>query len=466
EKVVVEYEPLPHILTLRQALAEKSFHNEPNFIRRGDCDDALANAPSTLEGEFELGGQEHFYLETQAAWAEHGEDGSMLVVSSTQHPSEVQSVVARVLNIPASKVVVQSPRMGGGFGGKETQAATPAALAALAAHHTGRPVRVRWNRDQDMILTGHRHPFLARFRAGFDKQGRLLAAKIYLFSNGGWSLDLSQAVTDRALFHLDNAYYIPAVEFRGQVAKTNLSSNTAFRGFGGPRNAGHGRNSGPHRAPAGADAGSCPRAESLSRQRRNEHDALRPGNRGQPPPNNLARVEADGPPGAAAEGNCELEREKPAPQTRHRHDPGEVRHQLHRHASEPGGRFGADLPGRLRAGEPRRHRDGPGYSHQHRRDCREGTGREAGANPRDADQHGQSAEYVRDGGVGGHGHERGGGEERLQEFEGTTRSRSSRRESAHFEKQSEPAHAGCYGHGFRGRVRFPSQASRNKNSVR
>ena len=235
EKVVVEYEPLPHILTLRQALAEKSFHNEPNFIRRGNCDTALASAPSTLEGEFELGGQEHFYLETQAAWAERGEDGSMFVVSSTQHPSEVQAVVAHVLHLPANKVVVQVPRMGGGFGGKETQAATPAALAALAAHHTGRPVRVRFNRDQDMALTGHRHPFLAKFKVGFDENGLLRAAKIHLWSNGGWAQDLSQAVTDRALFHLDNAYFIPAVEFRGQVAKTNLSSNTAFRGFGGPQ---------------------------------------------------------------------------------------------------------------------------------------------------------------------------------------------------------------------------------------
>src|SRR5712664_4763010 len=125
--------------------------------------------------------------------------------------------------------------MGGGFGGKETQAAFPAALAALAARHTGRPVRVRLDRDQDMTITGHRHPFLAKFKAGFDAQGRLLAARIHLYSNGGWALDLSQAVTDRALFHLDNAYYIPSVEFRGQVAKTNLSSNTAFRGFGGPQ---------------------------------------------------------------------------------------------------------------------------------------------------------------------------------------------------------------------------------------
>ncbi len=234
-KVEVAYEPLSPVLTLKQAIESGSFHNEPNFIRRGDCDQALKAAPLTLEGSFELGGQEHFYLETQAAWAEGGENGSMLVVSSTQHPSEVQSIVARVLNVPANMVVVRSPRMGGGFGGKETQAATPAALAALAAQHTGRPVRVRWNRDQDMILTGHRHPFLARFQAGFDQQGRLLGTKIHLVSNGGWSLDMSQAITDRALFHLDNAYYIPAVEFRGQAAKTNLSSNTAFRGFGGPQ---------------------------------------------------------------------------------------------------------------------------------------------------------------------------------------------------------------------------------------
>ncbi len=235
EKVVVEYEPLPPVLTLRDAVAKNSAHNEPNFIRRGNCDEVLRAAPLSFEGEFELGGQEHFYLETQAALAEPGEDGSVFVVSSTQHPSEVQQVIGHVLRLPANKVVVQSPRMGGGFGGKETQAATPAALAALAAHHTGQPVRVRFNRDQDMAITGHRHPFFARFKIGFDKAGLLLAAKIHLWSNGGWAIDLSQAVTDRALFHLDNSYYIPAVEFRGQVAKTNLSSNTAFRGFGGPQ---------------------------------------------------------------------------------------------------------------------------------------------------------------------------------------------------------------------------------------
>jgi xanthine dehydrogenase large subunit len=235
ERIVVEYQPLPAILHLREAVEKNSFHNDPNFIRRGRTAEALARAPYKLNGEFELGGQEHFYLETQAAFAEPGEDGTMLVTSSTQHPSEVQSAIAHVLNVSASSVVVQCPRLGGGFGGKETQAAMPAALAALGAHKTGRPVRVRWNRDQDMMLTGHRHPFLARFKVGFDKSGRLRAARIHIYSNGGWALDLSQAVTDRALFHLDNGYYIPSVEFRGQVARTHLSSNTAFRGFGGPQ---------------------------------------------------------------------------------------------------------------------------------------------------------------------------------------------------------------------------------------
>ncbi|MBA3609295.1 MAG: molybdopterin-dependent oxidoreductase, partial [Chthoniobacterales bacterium] len=155
--------------------------------------------------------------------------------SSTQHPSEVQHIVAHVLALPMHSVVVECPRMGGGFGGKETQAAMLASLAALAATKTGRKVRVRFDRDQDMMITGKRHPFLGRFEIGFDREGMLLAAKVALYSNGGWSLDLSRAVTDRAVFHLDNAYYIPNVEFCGQVAKTNLASNTAFRGFGGPQ---------------------------------------------------------------------------------------------------------------------------------------------------------------------------------------------------------------------------------------
>lgn len=234
-KVVVEYEPLPPIFTIEEAIEEGSFHSDPHFIRRGEVSSALASAPNTFEGELSFGGQDHFYLETNAAWAETGEDGTVFISSSTQHPSEVQHIVAHLLDLPMHSVIVECPRMGGGFGGKETQAAMLASLAALAATKTKRKVRVRFNRDQDMMITGKRHPFLGKFRVGFDEEGMLLAAKVDLFSNGGWSLDLSRAITDRALFHLDNAYYIPHVEFSGRVAKTNLASNTAFRGFGGPQ---------------------------------------------------------------------------------------------------------------------------------------------------------------------------------------------------------------------------------------
>jgi xanthine dehydrogenase molybdopterin binding subunit len=198
-------------------------------------DAALSKAPRVMEGNFSFGGQEHFYLEMQAAYAEPGEDGTVQVTSSTQHPTEVQHGVAHVLGIPSNQVVIKVTRMGGGFGGKETQAATLAALAALAAQRTGRPVRMRYNRDQDMMLTGKRHPFLAKFTVGYDDEGRLLALKAALYSNGGWALDLSMPVTDRAMFHTDNCYYIPSVELQGRVVKTNLVSNTAFRGFGGPQ---------------------------------------------------------------------------------------------------------------------------------------------------------------------------------------------------------------------------------------
>ncbi|MDI1336518.1 MAG: xanthine dehydrogenase molybdopterin binding subunit [Lacunisphaera sp.] len=233
--VEVDYAPLPAVIGLPAAIAQDSYHTEPHALARGDVVAALAAAPAKLEGEFEFGGQEHFYLETHAAWAEAGEDGSVLVNSSTQHPAEIQAIVAEVLHVARHKVVVQAPRMGGGFGGKETQGNAFAALVALAAVKTGRPVRVQLDRDLDMKLTGKRHPFHARFSVGHDHEGRLLAAQVALVSDGGWSLDLSTAINDRALFHLDNAYYIPAVHFSGRVAKTNVTSHTAFRGFGGPQ---------------------------------------------------------------------------------------------------------------------------------------------------------------------------------------------------------------------------------------
>jgi xanthine dehydrogenase molybdopterin binding subunit/xanthine dehydrogenase small subunit len=235
DKVVVTYEPLPAVLGIRDAIAKESFHTEPHVIRRGDIDDALATSENRLGGEIEIGGQEHFYLEAQAAWAEHGEDGEVFVASSTQNPTEIQTVVAHVLDVPRNRITVQSPRMGGGFGGKETQGNAWAAFVALASKKTGRPVRVQLDRDVDMIVTGKRHPFWARFDVGFDDEGRVKAARVHLVSDGGWALDLSESITDRALFHIDNAYFIPACEVSGRVAKTNVTSHTAFRGFGGPQ---------------------------------------------------------------------------------------------------------------------------------------------------------------------------------------------------------------------------------------
>ena len=233
--VVIEYEPIAPILGIKNAINGKSFHAPPLSLARGDVTAALERARNRLDGELLFGGQEHFYLETQAAWAEVGESGTILVGSSTQDPSGVQSTVADVLGIQRSNVVVQTPRIGGGFGGKETQATTFAAIAALAAMRTRKPVRLQLDRDVDMALTGKRHPFLARYSVGFDDEGHLLAAEVELFSDGGWSVDLSQEVLGTALIHLDNSYYIPTVKFTGLSARTNVASNTAFRGFGAPQ---------------------------------------------------------------------------------------------------------------------------------------------------------------------------------------------------------------------------------------
>jgi len=234
-RVLVEYEPLPAILTLHEAIRQGSFQGAMLQVRRGDVAQGLAASARVLEGELELGGQEHFYLETQASLALLDESGHLLVHSSTQHPSETQEVVAQVLGLPRNQVTVQCIRMGGGFGGKEVQANPYAAVAALGAYLTGRPVRVRLNRLQDITLTGKRHPFYARFKVGFSEEGLLNAIKIELFSDGGWSQDLSEPVLARALCHLDNAYYIPHLEATGRVCKTHKTSQTAFRGFGGPQ---------------------------------------------------------------------------------------------------------------------------------------------------------------------------------------------------------------------------------------
>ena len=233
-RVTAEFEPLPAILTIEQAIEARSFLTEQLRIADGDTG-GLDASQLRIDGELRIGGQEHFYLETQAALAWIDEAGCMAVHSSTQHPSETQEVVARVLGMSRHQVTVECLRMGGAFGGKEVQANAYAAIAALGAWKTRRPVRVRLTRELDIAITGKRHPYLARYAAGFTSDGRLNALRVELFSDGGWSLDLSEPVMWRSMFHVDNAYKLPAVEILGRVCRTHKTSQTAFRGFGGPQ---------------------------------------------------------------------------------------------------------------------------------------------------------------------------------------------------------------------------------------
>ncbi len=235
QQVSVNYEALPALLGIEQAMAAQAFHLPPVRVARGDAGAAMTRAPLRLSGELRIGGQDHFYLETQASWVEIDSEGTVQIAASTQHPTETQIIVARVLGLPAHRVVCRSLRMGGGFGGKETQANPYAAIAALAAYRTGRPVRIKLTRGLDMQMTGKRHPFLGRYEVGFDQQGQLLALKVELIADGGWSCDLSPPVLMRAMVHVDNAYFVPDIEVTGRIARTHLASNTAFRGFGGPQ---------------------------------------------------------------------------------------------------------------------------------------------------------------------------------------------------------------------------------------
>ncbi|HEX8664368.1 MAG TPA: xanthine dehydrogenase molybdopterin binding subunit [Beijerinckiaceae bacterium] len=222
-------------VTVEDALAKAETVLPDYAFGEGDAEAAIAAAPHRLEGSFRVGGQEHFYLEGQAALAVPGEDGSMHVFSSTQHPTEVQHVVARVLGLPDAFVTCEVRRMGGAFGGKESQATQWAALAALAARVTGRPCKVRLDRDDDFVLTGKRHDFRSDWRVGFDAEGRILGYAVEHLARCGYSADLSQGVVDRTMLHSDNAYFLPAARIASKRLKTNTVSNTAFRGFGGPQ---------------------------------------------------------------------------------------------------------------------------------------------------------------------------------------------------------------------------------------
>ena len=231
----IEIEPLEAILTIEDALAKKSFVLDPHTMRRGEPRDALETAPRRLKGRIDIGGQDHFYLEGQVSLAVPGEDGDVLVYCSTQHPSEVQHNVAKVLGRPDNAVTVEVRRMGGGFGGKETQASQWAALAALVAVKTGRAAKMRLDRDDDMIMTGKRHDFIADYEVGFGEDGVIQGLVVDMAARCGFSADLSGAIVDRAMFHADNCYYLDNVEITAHRCRTNTVSNTAFRGFGGPQ---------------------------------------------------------------------------------------------------------------------------------------------------------------------------------------------------------------------------------------
>ncbi len=234
-KAVIDYEILKPILTIDEALAAQTFVLPTQVMQRGDADAALAASPLRLSGRIDVGGQEHFYLEGQVAMAIPGEDGDMLIHSSTQHPTEVQHLVARALQLADHAVVCETRRMGGGFGGKESQASLIAVAAALLAQRTRRPVKLRLDRDDDMMLTGKRHHCRIDYDVGFDKEGRIRGISFMQAIGCGCSPDLSGAIADRAMFHADNAYYLDHVRIVSHRCKTNTVSNTAFRGFGGPQ---------------------------------------------------------------------------------------------------------------------------------------------------------------------------------------------------------------------------------------
>ncbi|MHC0052446.1 xanthine dehydrogenase molybdopterin binding subunit [Actibacterium sp. D379-3] len=232
----ITYDEQPALLTIDDALAADSrFEEGPRIYQTGDADAAIAGAPHIVEGVIDIGGQEHFYLESQAAMAVPLEGGDMLVHSSTQHPTEIQHKVAEALNLSMNAVRVEVRRMGGGFGGKESQGNALAVSCAVVARMTGRPVKMRYDRDDDMTITGKRHDFRIAYRAGVDQDGKIAGVNFVQYARCGWSQDLSLPVADRAMLHADNAYYLPHARIESHRLKTHTQSATAFRGFGGPQ---------------------------------------------------------------------------------------------------------------------------------------------------------------------------------------------------------------------------------------
>lgn len=234
--VKIVYEDLPAIFTMEEAIEKECFHKYFRYIKKGDTEEAFKNCDYTFSGVSRMGGQEHFYLETNATVAiPKPEDGEMEIWSSSQNPTETQMYAAKVLGAQANKVVARVKRLGGGFGGKETRCVLLSTIIALAAQKSKRPVRCMLDRDEDMAMSGQRHPFMGKWKVGVNKDGKLQALDVDVFNNAGWSFDLSAAVCERAMSHIDGCYKIPNVHIRGRLCKTNTMSNTAFRGFGGPQ---------------------------------------------------------------------------------------------------------------------------------------------------------------------------------------------------------------------------------------
>uniref|UniRef100_A0A0F8BFX1 Xanthine dehydrogenase/oxidase n=1 Tax=Larimichthys crocea TaxID=215358 RepID=A0A0F8BFX1_LARCR len=235
--VRVQYEELQPIVTIQEAIAAQSFYQPIRTIQRGDLEAGFKQADHILEGEMHIGGQEHFYLETNVSLAVPGEeDGEMELFVSTQSASKTQSLVAKALGVPANRVVVRVKRMGGGFGGKESRTTVLSTVVAVAANKLKRPVRCMLDRDEDMLITGGRHPFYGKYKVvGFLSSGKVVALDVSYYSNVGNSMDLSLSVMERALFHMENSYSVANIRGRGFLCRTNLPSNTAFRGFGGPQ---------------------------------------------------------------------------------------------------------------------------------------------------------------------------------------------------------------------------------------
>lgn len=233
--IKIKIKKLHPILSIEEAIKKNQFIGQTQIIERGNIEEEFKQAENILEGINRSGGQEHFYLESQGAIAYPGENDTLEIISSTQNPTEIQNVIAEVLDIPFNKVVVKTKRMGGAFGGKETQATPVASMAAIAAHKTKRACRICLNCDDDMKTTGKRHEFYNKYKVSFTKEGLITALIVELFSNGGYANDLSTSIMERAMLHAENAYYIPSIKIVGRVCKTNLPPNTACRGFGGPQ---------------------------------------------------------------------------------------------------------------------------------------------------------------------------------------------------------------------------------------